>query len=84
MIIIVKMRRRGFVMIVLFCLNCRDEKCRHRRPVLVLVLNERERERLTHPSARTTAARGGAIVREKERERKNRCVRKRRINWLFY
>ena len=79
MMIIVKMRRRGFVMLVLFCLNCRDEKCR-RRPVLVL----NERERLTHPSARTTAARGGVIVREKERERKNSCARKRRINWLFY
>ena len=52
MIIKVKMRRRGFVMLVLFCLNCGDEKCCHCcRSRVYWYCNERDRERhrQTHP-----------------------------------
>ena len=56
-----------------------DEKCR-RRPVLVL----NERERLTHPSARTTAARGGVIVSEREgkKEQLRKIKKKQLVNLL--
>ena len=68
MIIIVKMRRRGFVMLVLFCLNCRRRKVPPPPPCIGIGI-EWERERLTHPSARTTAARGEVIVREGKKEK---------------
>ena len=60
MIIIVKMKRRGFIMLVLFCLNCREEKC-HRCRNRKLALNERE---IDIHTARTKKARGGVIGRE--------------------
>ena len=72
MMIIVKMRRRGFVMLVLFCLNCRDEKCR--RPVLVL--NERE---IDTPISENNSSKRWS---DSEREGKKEQLRKKKKNQL--
>ena len=74
MIIIVKMRRRGFVMLVLFCLNCRRRKV----PPLPCIGIEWEREIDTPISENNSSKRWS----DSEREGKKEQLRKKKKNQL--